>query len=80
LARYFFHTADGGRERDVVGIELATLSAARRQAIVFSGECMIDDPDILTKHDFRVEVTDIYGVLLVTIITLAVSAPATGLL
>ena len=78
MARYFFHTADGSRERDVVGVELAALSDARRQAIAFLGECMHDNPDILNDHDFRVEVADVYGMLLFTVITIAINAPATG--
>ena len=78
VARYFFHTADGSRERDVVGVELADLPDARRQAVAFLGECMRDNPNILEDHDFRVEVTDIRGLLLFTVITIAINAPATG--
>lgn len=63
----------------MVGIELMALSDARRQAIVFASECMIDDPDLLSHHDFRVEVTDTYGMLLLTVITIAINAPATNL-
>ena len=76
--RYFFHTADGSRDRDTVGMELETLSSARRHAVVFAGECMTDNPDILADHDFRVEVTDTYGALLLTVITIAIHSPSTG--
>ena len=78
MPRYFFHTADGSRERDVVGIELPKLPDARHQAIVFLGECIKDSPHLLEHHDFRVEVTDTLGALLFTVITIAVSAPTTG--
>jgi hypothetical protein len=78
VLRYFFHTADGSRERDVVGVELPALPDARHQAITFLGECIKDDPNLLEHHDFRVEVTDTLGELLLTVITIAVSAPTTG--
>jgi hypothetical protein len=39
---------------------------------------MRDNPMILEEHDFRVEVTDIRGLMLFTVITIAVNAPATG--
>ncbi|MDO6416765.1 hypothetical protein Q4F19_20440 [Sphingomonas sp. BIUV-7] len=77
--RYYFHTADGSRDRDTTGTELPNLNAARKQAIMFAGECMAFDPDILSDHhDFRVEVTDKRDMILFTIITLAVNAPSTG--
>jgi len=39
---------------------------------------MHDNPDILEDHDFRVEVTDTRGLLLFTVITIAINAPSTG--
>ena len=39
---------------------------------------MTDNPDILADHDFRVEVTDTYGALLLTVITIAIHSPSTG--
>ena len=78
--RYYFHTADGSRDRDDTGIELPNLAAARQQAIVYAGECMTDDPSILAHRHFRVEVTDDRDLLLFTVITIAISAPSTGAL
>ena len=79
MPRYFFHTADGSRDRDLEGVELKDHSAARREAIKFAGSVLNDQPAVLWDgRDFRVEVTDKTGDLLFTIITLAVNAPAGG--
>ncbi|UAK25709.1 DUF6894 family protein [Sphingomonas nostoxanthinifaciens] len=77
--RYFFHTADGSRQRDTEGIELPNHSAARREAIRFIGECLHDQPELLSGHtNFRVEVTGRDNMMLFKIIALAVNAPAAG--
>jgi len=77
MPRYFFHTADGGRDRDRQGVELADAAAAHKEAIRFAGTVLNDEPDLLGGgRDFRVEVTDERGDLLFTIIALAVDAPA----
>ena len=76
MPRYFFHTADGVRERDTVGTELKDARAARVEAIRYAGAIINDTPDVLWDgRDFRVEVTDERQALLFTIITLAVDAP-----
>ena len=77
MPHFYFHTADGGRDRDRRGMDLADQGAARREAIRFAGAVINDEPDVLWDgRDFRVEVTDEAGDLLFTIITLAVDAPA----
>jgi hypothetical protein len=79
MPRYYFHTVDGGRDRDHEGTELKDLASARVQAIKFTGDIMSDQPEVLWDgRDFRVEVTDDDDTLLFTIITLAVNAPAGG--
>lgn len=79
MPRFFFHTADGSRKRDEEGTELADLAAARIEAIRFTGMVLAGEPHHLWFHqDFRVEVTDETGLLLFTIITLAIDAPATA--
>jgi hypothetical protein len=79
MPRYFFATADGERHQDTEGTELPGLSAARVAAIKYAGAIMEDEPSVLWDgRDFRVEVTDERGLLLFTIITLAVNAPAGG--
>ncbi len=76
---FYFHTADGGRERDREGVDLADPASARREAIKYAGAVMADQPDVLWDgRDFRVEVTDEKDLLLYTIIMLAVDAPVMG--
>lgn len=75
--RYFFHTADGSRDRDTEGAEYPNYAAARKAAIKFAADCMSDDPDLLDdSHDFRVEVTNADDMLLFTVVTMALGAPA----
>jgi hypothetical protein len=79
MPRYFFHTADGRRERDTEGTELPDHNTARRKAVKFAGTVLSQQPEILWDgHDFRIEVTDHNGLMLFTIIMLAVNAPASG--
>jgi hypothetical protein len=79
MQRYYFHTADGSRDRDEVGTELDGHVAAKVEAIKFAGLCLADDPAALfDSHGFRVEVTDADGSLLFTVMTMAVDAPAAG--
>lgn len=76
MPHYYFHTADGGRDIDRDGLELADDPAARSEAIRYAGAVMRDDPDLLWDGgDFRVEVTNEDKRLLFTIIMLAVDAP-----
>ncbi len=76
MPRYYFHTADGTRDWDPDGVELADQGAARKEAIRFAGAVMTDEPDVLWDgRDFRVEVTNEQRHLLFTIITLAVDSP-----
>jgi hypothetical protein len=80
MPRYFFHTADGSRERDTEGTELANYREARAVAIQHAGELLTHEPEHLWHDsDFRIEVTDETGLILFTVIMLAVDAPATGL-
>lgn len=76
MPRYYFHCADGHREPDLEGTELANDEAAQLTAVAFAGEVLKHDPkELWDKGQWRVEVTDTQGVLLFTIITLAVDAP-----
>ena len=54
MPRYFFHTANGSRERDEEGTELLDHNAARREAIKLAGAVLSEQPDVLWGHrDFR---------------------------
>lgn len=73
MARYFFHTVDGGTHRDHDGIELESPAAARVAAIRYAGDILSNEPDVVWDgRDFRVFVTDEAGALLFTIVTLSV--------
>ena len=75
MPRYFFNTADGGRDLDQDGTDLPDHSSARVQAVQFAGMALSDEPTfLLDGGEFRVEVTDQEGVLLFSVIMLAVDA------
>lgn len=77
MPRYFFTTADGTRDPDVDGTELPSLSAARIEAIKFAGEVLSDHPDMIWDgEDFRVEVSDEAGLLLFTVVAMAMDSPS----
>ena len=79
MARYFFDTVDGTRCNDDQGLELINLSAARKQAIVYAGEVMNHDPEVLWDGcDFKVFVRNEDRELLFTITASATNAPAGG--
>lgn len=63
MPRYFFHTADGGVQRDDEGTELAGVEAARVAAIRFAGEVLASEPNSLgDSGEFQVRVLDENGV------------------
>lgn len=62
MARYFFHVADGRREIDDEGIELAGDAEARREAVRYGGNILADEPDmLLTDERLQIHVTDERG-------------------
>ncbi len=76
MSRFFFHTADGSRDRDTEGMNCRDPHAARVEAIRYAGALLSDDPGVLWDgRDFRVEVTDEDQRLVCTVIALAVDAP-----
>ena len=73
MQRFFFNTADGTRVRDVEGVSLPDLGAARVQAIRFMGGLLSDKPEFLWDgRDFRVEVTNQEGRVLCIVVALAI--------
>ena len=79
MPRYFFHTADGGDYRDDEGVELASHTAARAEAIRYAGALLQDEwVDLWDGTELRVSVTDESRRLLVTVVMLAVDAPQIG--
>ena len=76
MPRYHFHSADGSRDPDLEGTELENDQAAQQAAVAYAGAMLKDDPMLLwEKGSWRVEVTDEEGVLLFTVVTLAMDAP-----
>lgn len=77
MTRYFFNLADGGREPDSEGVELDSIEQAHVMAATYAGELLRDRPRELWRDgQWRVEVTDVRGVLRCTLITLAIDAPS----
>lgn len=78
MPRFFFNTADGGRDEDKNGVELPSLAAARNEATRYAGSVLGDQPDILSNGRFCVEVTDADGELLFEIVTSMVDGTVNG--
>lgn len=80
MPRYFFHSVDGQLDVDEEGSELPNLAAARVRAIRYAGDVLTSEPEVLWDgHEFRVQVTDEHGAVVVTIVTLAVDSSAVAL-
>ena len=59
MPRYFFHVTDHQRDRDDTGVELDSPDEARRQAVMFLGEFLRDNPGLAWDDEtLTVEVTD----------------------
>ncbi|WP_423794589.1 DUF6894 family protein [Methylobacterium durans] len=60
MPRYFFHIDEGRHHTDAVGVELADLNAARREALRVIGELMIDNAlgDIWSGREWVMTVAD----------------------
>ena len=68
MPRYFFHTADGGVQRDHEGTELAGVEEARAAAVRFAGEVLSSEPNALSESgEFQVRVSDQSGAQLMAI-------------
>jgi hypothetical protein len=73
---YHFHSANGQREPDLEGMELADDCAAQMAAVQYAGDVLRSDgPSVWSHGHWRVEVTNGDGELLFTVITLGVDAP-----
>ena len=64
MARYFFHSEDGRRISDEEGTELATLAAARIEAVRVLGDLLKEDPGhVLATGGLQLTVTDEAGLI-----------------
>lgn len=77
MARYFFHVADGRREIDDEGIELADDAEARLEAVRYGGNILADEPEKLLADDsLQSHVTDERGEARFAVIISAVDLAA----
>lgn len=77
MPRYFFNVIDGISIPDDTGTELTDLHQARLQAVRYSGELLKDHPDAFwIQNEWRIEITDLNGLVLFAIHISAVQAPA----
>jgi hypothetical protein len=69
MARFYFNVDNGDRRSvDDLGVELADLAAARKEAAIFAGEMLRDSPDqFWDVQAWRLAVTDAAGLPLFTI-------------
>ena len=73
----FFNQAGAVYDPDVEGVELASLSEARIEAVKYAAETLRDRPEIIWQGDeFRVEVTDDKQLILFIFIAIGVDSPA----
>jgi len=79
MARYFFNTAANRREPNSEGAELADHAAARNDAIIYAGQIMHGEPNVLWDgRDFVVDVTNDQGLMLFRLTAYVTNAPAGG--
>jgi hypothetical protein len=72
MARYFFHTEDGGRFPDDEGVDLPDLAAVRVEAVGVLADLLRDNPqEVLKTGRLRIVVVDERQA---TVFVLAVSA------
>jgi hypothetical protein len=57
MPRFYFNSTDGGRYCDPEGVQLADEAAARREAIRYLAELLVDGEVALSGNGLRVDVT-----------------------
>ncbi|MFC6792681.1 DUF6894 family protein [Methylobacterium komagatae] len=76
MPRYHFNVFDGYSGSDEEGCEFPDWSSARLAAIKLAGEILREDPyRILACPDWRIEVTDQTGLVLIRLDFCAVESP-----
>lgn len=77
MPRYHFNVYDGRDIIDDVGTELPNAIFARREAIRYAGALLEEDADRLALgEDWRMEVTDERGLILLSLNFTVVALPA----
>jgi hypothetical protein len=68
MALFYFNIDDGEQSAEEMGVELADVAAARKEAAVLAGEMLRDRPDqFWDARAWRVAVSDAAGLTLFTI-------------
>lgn len=79
MPNFFFSTRERPISADTEATELPDLSAARKHAIVFAGDVMHSEPEVLWDgREFQVDVKNGDGLLLFTLTAFVTNAPAAG--
>ncbi len=79
MPRYFFHVEDGASHRDVEGLELNGLDAAREHAVAQFADLLRCSARAFWKSgDWLMRVTDETGLIFFTLHFAAVTAAAGG--
>ncbi|HEX8413231.1 MAG TPA: hypothetical protein VF637_05020 [Sphingomicrobium sp.] len=79
MPRYFFHVADGCDYPDLQGTELANLSAARQEALRFTGMLLSEKSESFwSGEEWVMRIADAHDLTLFTLTCLANDAPAVG--
>ena len=77
MPRYFFDVKDHGMEVDDLGVDLADVAEARKQALIFAGAILSDDPDLVWDgSELQVRVRDAAGIGVLTVHISATDGPA----
>jgi hypothetical protein len=76
VPRYHFNVHDGVSLPDPDGTELATLDAARVEAVRLAGQLLLDSgEEFWSNGDWKVDVTNDRGLILFTLMFSAFDAP-----
>jgi len=76
MPHYFFNVHDGATYTDKTGAELADLAAARAVALRLTADLLRDDDEFWDSGDWKMDVTDASGLILFTLMFMALDAPA----
>ena len=75
MPKYFFNLADGHVSLDQEGSEVVSLEQARIEAVIYAASILRDRPDeVWAGGNWRVEVADEQGILLFTVVVMALDA------
>lgn len=62
MPQYYFNTSNGSPHIDDIGMDLADIDAARREAVRYGGSLLSDDPDmVMQDNGLRIDVLDAVG-------------------